>query len=73
MTKMNQRQISRINELAKKSREIGLTPEDKEEQHELRKQYILAYRRSLTAALDNIVIEKDGKEIPLSKKESIKS
>lgn len=53
--------IKRINELAKKSKEVGLTPEEKEEQAQLRAEYIASVRANLKAQLDNIDIqEKDG-------------
>jgi len=53
--------LERINELARKSKTIGLTAEEKEEQRILRANYIAAVRRSLRGQLDNIdVIEPDG-------------
>lgn len=60
---MEQKKIDRINALAKKSREVGLTPEEKEEQAALRAEYVAAFRRNLTATLDNtyLVDEKGNK------------
>ena len=53
--------LDRINELARKSKTIGLTDEEKEEQRILRANYIAAVRRSLRGQLDNIdIIEPDG-------------
>lgn len=53
--------IERINELARKARTEGLTPEEKEEQQKLRQEYIAAVRMNLRTQLDNIdVQEKDG-------------
>lgn len=53
--------IERINELARKSRTEGLTPEEKAEQQRLRQEYIAAVRMNLRTQLDNIdVQEKDG-------------
>lgn len=58
---MTEEKIARINALYKKSKEVGLTPEEKEEQKELRQEFIAAYRKNLKAQLDNIDIkEKDG-------------
>ena len=58
---MNQKGIDRINELAKKSKTIGLTPDEKEEQMKLRKEFIAEIRMNLKSQLDNIDIkEKDG-------------
>lgn len=58
---MEQKTIQRINELAKKSREIGLTEEEKAEQQKLRQEYIAAFRGNLKKQLDNIdVVRPDG-------------
>lgn len=51
---MEKEKIERINYLAKKSREEGLTPEETEEQKSLRAEYIEGFRRSLRSQLDNI-------------------
>ena len=48
--------IKRINELAKKAKEQGLTEEEKIEQKTLRDEYIAGFRRSLKAQLDNTYI-----------------
>ena len=53
--------IERINELARKSRAEGPTPEEKAEQQKLRQEYIAAVKMNLRTQLDNIdVQEKDG-------------
>ncbi|MGM9578321.1 MAG: DUF896 domain-containing protein, partial [Evtepia sp.] len=58
---MTEEQIARINELARKSKTIGLTPEEKQEQAVLRKEYLAAIRKSLEAQLDNVYfVEEDG-------------
>ena len=41
--------LKRINELAKKSREQGLSEEEKAEQAALRKEYLEEFRRTLRA------------------------
>lgn len=51
---MEQEKIARINFLARKSREEGLTDEEKQEQQLLRDEYRAAIRANLTATLDNI-------------------
>lgn len=62
-------QIKRINELAKKQREVGLTDEEKSEQAILRKAYVDAFRQSLEGQLDSItVVENDGSRHKLEKK-----
>lgn len=48
--------IDRINELARKAKAEGLTPEEQLEQQELRKQYIAEFRQSLKSTLENVVI-----------------
>ncbi|MCI6432110.1 MAG: DUF896 domain-containing protein [Oliverpabstia sp.] len=66
---MNQKGIDRINELAKKSKTIGLTPDEKEEQMKLRKEFIAEIRMNLKSQLDNIDIkEKDGSITNLGEK-----
>ena len=55
---MEQKQIERINELAKKAKSPeGLTAEETAERDALRREYIEAYKRSLTAQLDNTYIQ----------------
>ena len=67
---MTEEKIARINELARKSKTVGLTPEEKAEQAVLRKEYLAAIRKSLEAQLDNIyILEEDGSETKLIKKE----
>ncbi len=53
---MNKDEIARINELAKKSREEGLSEEEKDEQASLRKKYIEEFKTSLRGQLENIEI-----------------
>lgn len=58
---MEQTKIERINELARKSRETGLTEGEKAEQQKLRQEYIAAFRGNLKKQLDNIeVVRPDG-------------
>ncbi|MCI5701124.1 MAG: DUF896 domain-containing protein [Lachnospiraceae bacterium] len=66
---MNEIQIARINELARKSKSVGLTPEEKEEQQKLRQEYIAAIRMNMRAQLDQIDIrEADGTIVNLGDK-----
>jgi len=55
-------EIKRINELVKKSREEGLTEEEKLEQKALRQKYIDAVKLSLKANLDSIRYVEDLEE-----------
>lgn len=53
---MEKEKIDRINELAKKSKTVGLTDDEKLEQKALRDEYREAFRRSLISQLDNITV-----------------
>ena len=56
----------RINALAKKQREEGLTPEEAAEQKKLREEYLAEFRARLKNELEHTVIEDpDGKRTPL--------
>ncbi len=46
--------IARINALSRKQRSVGLTPEEKQEQTELRQTYLAGIRGQLKGMLDNI-------------------
>jgi uncharacterized protein YnzC (UPF0291/DUF896 family) len=52
---LDRKKILRINELAKKAKNEGLTPEEKKEQEILRREYIEAFKSNLRASLENIV------------------
>lgn len=65
---MDKKDILRINELAKKKKQKGLTDEELAEQSDLRKRYLDEFRKSLIAQLDNTKIkEPDGSIHPLKK------
>lgn len=67
---VTEQQINRINELARKQREQGLTDEEKSEQAVLRRAYIDAFKESLEGQLSTItVVEKDGSRHKLEKKQ----
>lgn len=66
---MSELNIERINELARKSKTVGLTEAEKEEQAILRKAYIASFRQNIRAQLDNIDIkEPDGSITNLGEK-----
>ncbi len=66
---MDNVKIDRINTLAHKAKSVGLTPEEKEEQARLRREYIASIRMSLRGQLDNIDIkEADGSITNLGEK-----
>lgn len=56
-----QAMIDRINTLSHKSKSVGLSPEEKEEQAELRRQYVAAFRKSLVDTLENTyIVDENG-------------
>lgn len=61
---MTQEKINRINELARKSKSVGLTEEEKQEQAVLRREYIDSVKASLVSNLDNtyLVDERGNKK-----------
>lgn len=56
---MNPELIKKINALAKKQKEEGLTQEEKQLQKKLRDQYLEEFRKSFRARLENLHIEKE--------------
>ena len=67
---MTNEKIARINELAKKSKTIGLTDAEKAEQQALRQEYVADVKASLRAQLNNTSIqEPDGTIHKLAKKD----
>lgn len=66
---MEKEKIDRINFLAKKKKEEGLTEDELKEQKALYEEYLEGYRRNLRSTLGNTVIERpDGTRESLSKK-----
>ena len=60
--------IRRINELAKKAKNQGLTPEEEAERAKLRQRYLASVRQNLRALLDNTyIVEPDGTRHKLKK------
>ena len=68
---MTKEEIARINELAKKKKAEGLTPEEEVEQQRLRRAYIDSFKASLRSQLDNtVIVEPDGTRHRLTKKDN---
>lgn len=66
---MEQSKIDRINELAKKAKTVGLTPEEDAERAQLRQEYLAAVRQNLRAQLDNtFIVDENGNKRPLHRK-----
>lgn len=67
---MKQEQIDRINELARKARFVGLTPEEEKERAVLRRAYIDSVLGNLKGQLDNTyLVDEQGRKRKLKKKE----
>ena len=63
------RMIERINALAKKAKQEGLTPEETVERDQLRKAYLAAVRANVIGQLDRVyLVDADGNEEKLKKK-----
>mgnify|MGYP000861734097 CR=1 FL=1 len=67
---MDKELIDRINYLARKKKESGLTGEEQAEQHALRKVYLGQFRGGIEAVLDRVFIQnEDGEYEKLRKKD----
>ncbi|NMB21574.1 MAG: DUF896 domain-containing protein [Firmicutes bacterium] len=65
--------LKRINELAKKAKDEGLTPEESEERARLRQEYLARFRQNFATMLDNTVImQPDGTKTPVKRKDTTK-
>ena len=68
---MTKEQIDRINELARKARSVGLTPDEEKERAVLRRAYIDAVLGDLKSQLDNTyIVDEQGNKRKLEKKET---
>ena len=66
---MEQAKLDRINELARKKKASGLTPEEQAEQKALREEYILEFRAGFCGILDNTYIQyPDGTKVKVEQK-----
>ena len=64
---MEQKYLSRINELAKLAKQRSLTPEELKERDELRKNYLSEFRKAFKQQLENTVVQyDDGTRVPLT-------
>ena len=67
---MDKVRIERINELARKAKAEGLTPEETAERELLRKEYVAAVKASLVGHLENTwVVDERGNKRPLSRRD----
>ena len=60
--------LDRINELSKKAKEVGLNPEEKVEQDQLRKEYLADFRSRMVDELTSIkIVDEKGNDITPAK------
>lgn len=56
---LGKEKLERINELARKAKGAGLSPDEQEEQQVLRKEYLAAFREHFRQQLDSVkIVEK---------------
>lgn len=66
---MTEKEIARINELARLKKQRPLTEEEAAEQQKLRRQYIDAMKKSLVEDLEQMLIQDEtGAYVPVRKK-----
>ena len=66
---VSKEQIDRINQLARKSKESGLSEEEKKEQAELRRLYMDSFKENLIAQLDNTyIVDEHGNKKKVKRK-----
>ncbi len=62
---MDKQMLNRINELARKKREQGLTDEEQREQKQLYSVYLSEIRAQFDGTLDNVSVKQaDGRTVP---------
>lgn len=67
---ISKEQINRINELARKSKQSGLSAEEKEEQAKLRRLYIDCFKENLISQLENTyIVDEHGNKKKVQKKD----
>ena len=67
---MTKEKIDRINFLARKKKEEGLTESELQEQAVLRREYIESYKQSLISQLENTyILEPDGTKKKVTRKD----
>lgn len=61
---LSKEKIARINELAKKAKQTGLSETEAKEQSKLRSEYLAAFRSSMLDTLSNVkVIDPEGTDV----------
>lgn len=71
---LTQKKMDRINALAKKAKEEGLTSDEQKEQAELRSEYIQSFRSSIRKTIENIrIYDAEGEDVTPDKVKNIQS
>jgi len=61
---LSKEKLNRINQLAKKAKSEGLTSEEKQEQQQLREEYLQNIRKSFSGTIENMkVIDPNGDDV----------
>lgn len=65
---LSEEKMQRINELAKKSKTVGLTNKESEEQQALRKEYLQTFRNAFKQQLHSVtVVDEQGTDVTPTK------
>jgi len=71
---LDEKQMARLNELARKKKEQGLTEVEIVEQNKLREAYLTVFKKGMRETLENtVVIDPEGKDVTPEKIKAIKA
>jgi uncharacterized protein YnzC (UPF0291/DUF896 family) len=70
---LSKEKMARINELAKKAKESGLTETEAREQSKLRSEYLATFRSSMLNTLSSVkIVDPEGNDVTPDKVKAIK-
>lgn len=68
------KKLTRINQLAKKAKEVGLTNAEAKEQSRLRGEYLRAFRASMKKTIENVrIVDPSGEDVTPNKLRNAKN
>ncbi len=71
---ISQEKLNRINELARKKKKTGLSEDEKQEQAQLRQEYLADFRSGFTQQIESIkVVDQEGKDLTPEKVRKIQA
>ena len=71
---ISQEKLNRINELARKKTKTGLSEDEKQEQAQLRQEYLADFRSGFTQQIESIkVVDQEGKDLTPEKVRKIQA